>query len=165
MRSRTVAGPDENAAGGVHPPIRICAGGISASRNRTAELPDREFGDFARQTLRKLSLKQASGEYRSANISMNSEALRWRVKPKKVFVYQWLIRGGPRDIRTRDPVGHDAPLKYRENLPGECRKWPTENFSRTSCDFLAAHHTRILCLAGISFGGWLGVVSRASLRS
>lgn len=49
------------------------------------------------------------------------------------------MRGGPRDIRTADPVGHDAPLKYRENLPGECRKWPTENFSRTSCDVDAAH--------------------------
>jgi 4-carboxymuconolactone decarboxylase len=38
-------------------------------------------------------------------------------------------------------LGMISPLKYRENFRGECRKWQTENYARTSCDLDAAHHT------------------------
>lgn len=138
IRSRTVVGPEKNAAGRVHPrsrpPIRICAHCISASRNRTTKQPNGEFGDVARQTPRKLSLKCASGECSSVKISMNSEGLRRGIGTKNVVLYQILIRGGPKDIRTSGPIAHDAPLKYQENLPGECLKCPTENFSRASCE-------------------------------
>src|SRR5690242_12541743 len=41
--------------------------------------------------------------------------------------------GGPRDIRTADPVIPKTSLKYRQNFAGECAKWPTENNSRNSC--------------------------------
>jgi hypothetical protein len=46
------------------------------SRNRTADLAHGEFAEYSATKSTKTLSKKASGEYRSANTSMNSEAFR-----------------------------------------------------------------------------------------
>lgn len=57
------------------------------------QISQRRIARIRRRTSRKFSLKQASRECRSANISMNSEALPRMIKTKKVVVSQRLMRG------------------------------------------------------------------------
>jgi hypothetical protein len=49
---------------------------LSASRNRTAEMPNGEFEDIRWRTSGKISPNAASGECSNANLSINSQTLR-----------------------------------------------------------------------------------------
>ncbi len=87
----------------------------SASRNRTAEKPNGEFEDIRWRTSGKIAPNETSGECRSANLSMNSEALRRPIESQKVYLYQVLMRGG-----ARATVIQHSPFEFRSLSLSRC---------------------------------------------
>ena len=114
-------------------PLLHFAEALRKSRNRTTKLATREFARYSTERLARTVLRARSREIRSRNSSNISEGFPPLSEFENVLMYQVLMRGGPRDIRTGGPVGQDCPLKCRQNLARESPKRPTEKISRNSC--------------------------------